>query len=643
MNQNQTKKMLDWPDIIGRLKEFALSEAAKDQIDNLEISTDYYLVIRRLEETSEARRIYDVSNSIPLHALTGIKNVIEKLGRSEILRPVDLTHMAGFIKDTQKMIRFMSDKEDVGPNLSSYALSMDPLEVELEEITRCIVHNAVADQASGKLYKLRRKMEQLENQIKLKLQSYLASANYSSMLSDLVVSQRDGRYVIPVKSEYKKSIDGMVLDRSRTGGTLFIEPAAVKKMHEELAQLRIDGDNEEYRILSELSDRLMHALRAITINYDTMVTYDFLFAKAKLSHAYRARAAKVTPEKHIKLIGAKHPLLGNEAVPLSMELDARQRNLVITGPNTGGKTVTMKTVGLFIMMTQAGLHVPCDNGTSLPILRQVLCDIGDGQSLQQNLSTFSSHITNINSILELADDQTLVILDEIGAGTDPSEGMGIGIAVLEYLNSKKGFILASTHFNEIKRFAEEHPDFINGSMAFDLGTLKPVYRLEVGKCGESNALLIALRIGMSESLIERAHEIAYNEKVDYKDKLLKETDEHDNHTVLHNSIVSKEDIVEPKSMFRPKPKPKFALGDAVYIHTMKRNGIVCETENSKGDIGVLVLNKKIKVNHKRLSLYLEAEELYPEDYDYDILFKSKEQRKQKKQIVKGKKDVIMME
>lgn len=631
MNQNQTKKMLDWPDIISRLKEFALSEAAKEQIENLDFVTDYYLVVRRIAETTEARNIYDVSSSIPLHALTGIRSVIEKLGRSEILRPVDLTHMAGFIKDSQKMIRFMGDKEGIGPNLSSYALSMDPLEVEMEEITRCIVHNSVADQASGKLYKLRRKMEQLENQIKIKLQSYLASSNYSSMLSDLIVSQRDGRYVIPVKSEYKKNIDGMVLDRSRTGGTLFIEPAAVKKLHEELDQLRIDADNEEYRILSDLSDRLMHALRAITVNYDTMVTYDFLFAKAKLSHAYRARAAKVTLEKRIKLVEAKHPLLGNEAVPLSMELDAKQRNLVITGPNTGGKTVSMKTVGLFILMTQAGLHVPCEEGTTLPILRQVLCDIGDGQSLQQNLSTFSSHITNINSILELADDQTLVILDEIGAGTDPGEGMGIGIAVLEHLNSKNGFILASTHFNEIKRFAEEHPDFVNGSMAFDLGTLKPIYRLEVGKSGESNALLIALRIGMPKILIERAHEIAYNEKVDYKENLIRGIDEH------------KIKVEEPKSMFKPKPKPKFALGDAVYIHTMKRNGIVCELENSKGDIGVLVLNKKIKVNHKRLSLYLEAEELYPEDYDYDILFKSKEQRKQKKQIIKGKKDVIMME
>ncbi len=224
--------------------------------------------------------------------------------------------------------------------------------------------------------------------------------------------------------------------------------------------------------------------------------------------------------------------------------------------------------------------------------------------------------------------------------------MGIGIAVLEALNSKKGFILASTHYNEIKRFAEEHPDFINGSMAFDLATLKPIYRLEVGKSGESNALLIALRIGMPEALIERAHQIAYNEKMDYKEKLIQGIDEHQKPTVHETQMAHDtpmNPIEEPKSMFKPKPKPKFALGDSVYIHTMKRNGIVCELENSKGDIGVLVMNKKIKVNHKRLSLYLEAEELYPDDYDYDILFKSKEQRKQKKQIIKGKKDVIKME
>lgn len=634
------KKMLDWQEIIDMLTSYAMSEEGKETLGSMNHMKDYYLIQKKLKETTEAKKMLNASKSIPLHALMGIKGIIEKLNRQEILSSSDLTHMSGFIRDCQKMIKHMQQYHEFAPQIAEYALSMSLLDYENDEIIRCITHGTVSDEASVKLSKIRKKIHQIEDQIKIKLQSYLTSTNYGAMLTDSIISQRDGRYVIPVKAEHKRDIDGAVLDRSRSGGTVFVEPAAVKKLHDTLSQLKIDEYNEVYRVLSELSNMLMNVNRELEINYDAMVSYDILFAKAKLSNSMSANAADINQSGVISIINGKHPLLGGDAVPLTLELNQMRRNLIITGPNTGGKTVSMKTVGLFVLMTQAGLHVPCSEGTTIHIFDQILCDIGDGQSLTQNLSTFSSHIKNINEILDKASGNTLVILDEIGAGTDPSEGMGIGIAVLEYLNARKSYTLASTHYNEIKSFAANHPDFINGSMAFDIKSLMPLYRLEIGKSGESNALLIALRIGMSKAIIERAHEIAYNSKIDVQEELEQQIEQQ---SIQVERIVPELKQEPAPSIFKPKSAPKFNIGDAVYIHTMKRTGIVCETENAKGEIGVQVMNKKIKVNHKRLSLYLEADELYPEDYDMSIVFKTKEQRKNIKKVSKGKKDIVVTE
>ena len=638
-------KMLDFDEIIMQLKGYAVSEIVKEKMEQLDIYTDYYLIKRHLDETSEARKIIDSANSVPLHSLVGIQNLLEKLPRHEILRPVELEQFSNFIKDTAKLKRFMLDRVSLAPKVSGYAMSIEPLEALHEELNRCIVSSRVDDNASVILTKIRRKIDLIEDKIKAKLQEYLMGNQYGGMLTDTIISQRDGRYVIPVKSEHKRSIDGMVLDRSRSGGTVFVEPAAVRKLSDELSQLKIDADNEIYRILSDLTNQVAMDYAALHLNYEVMITYDFLFAKAKLSRKFDARAAEVSLDNQLNIVDGRHPLLGVDAVPMSLSLSAQNRNLVITGPNTGGKTVTMKTVGLFCLMTQAGLHVPCETGTTLPIFEKVLCDIGDGQNVQQNLSTFSAHIGNIIRIIEAANAKSLIILDEIGAGTDPSEGTGIGIAVLETLNEKKAFILTSTHYNEIKVFAKEHPDFVNGSMAFDLRSLKPLYRLEIGKAGESNALHIALRIGMPQALISRAHEIAYKEK-----KAFEAFSEHYEQVLGETSSESENNKApeinkpfESPSIFTPKKVSEFKVGDNVYVSTMKRSGIVCESENGRGEVGVLVLGKKIMVNHKRLSPYIDSKDLYPEDYDFDIIFESKIDRKKDKLIVKGKGKGVIIE
>lgn len=654
---NQT---LEFDLIIEKLKDLAISEAAKTQIQGLSLMTDPVLIQRHLKETHEAHEILNISTSVPLNGLEGIKNALGKIKRQEVLRPKELEAVSAFLRDCQRMIRFMKDKDN---QIASYSSNLSELNDLTESISMAIINGQVDDNASSTLHKLRRKIGDVEDRVRQKLNQYLAGAEYQHLFTDAIISQRDGRYVVPIKSEHKRSFEGSVLDWSRSGGTLFIEPAAVQKLQSELTILRGEEEQEVYRILSTLSNQVAYELKPIELNYEIMTHYDFIFAKGKLSRSMHGVSAQLTGDNRLQIIEGRHPLLEGKAVPLNLVINAPKRHLVITGPNTGGKTVTMKTVGLFVLMTQSGLQIPCEPGTLLPIYDKVLCDIGDGQSIAQNLSTFSAHITNIIHIIEKATPRSLVILDEIGAGTDPTEGMGLGIAVLENLSHKAATILASTHFNEIKNFANEHPLFLNGSMAFNLMTLKPEYKLIIGKSGESNALLIALRLGMAQSLIERAHEVSYKTKHDYsiiKNELDQFKEKHNGETTEKISDANLEQARAQKSsealslseesinvlestQFVKRRTPKFKVGDSVYIHTMKRNGIVVNTEDQRGDITVQVMNKKFKVNHKRLSLHIKSDELYPEDYDMDIVTKSKEYRKKAKRVAKGKDDILVVE
>lgn len=639
----KTKKMLDWLFIEDQWTQYATSEEVKEKIKGLDMMVDPYLIQNAIEETQEARALLDMSSSVPLHGLEGIKGILDKLKREEVLRANDFWQLSGFIKDCEKMKQFMVDKAYAAPKITAYALSIHALDDAYQSIIHAVYHSEVLNSASSALARIRKQIDRTEADIKAKLQNYISGGQYANVLTNPLISQRNGRYVIPVKSEHKKTIGGQIHDRSRSGGTIFVEPESVRKLHDALSTLKIEEENEIYRLLAELTNDIAKDLSKLWLNYECMVTYDFLFSKGKLSKLYDGHSAEISPRGDIKIVSGRHPLLGKGAVPLTLELKRSRRNLVITGPNTGGKTVTMKTIGLFCMMMQHGLQLPCEDGTSLPLFENILCDIGDGQSVEQNLSTFSSHITNINDILEEAHSKSLVILDEIGSGTDPSEGMGIGIAVLEALNKKGTYILASTHYGEIKQFATTHPDFISGSMGFDIKTLSPLYRLTLNEVGESSALHIALRLGMDKALIERAHELAYHAKKTYENQSYQEIEEIDcSKANLISEPVSDDTmrLKESRSPFEPKKKSKFKVGDNVLVHTMKRTGIVAETENSKGEVTVLVMGRKIKVNYKRLSLHIEGSELYPEDYDMNIVLKSKEQRKVGTALRKGKKGVV---
>lgn len=649
MNLN-TINVLEYNKIIEILKGYALSDMAKEQIEKLEPYVDINEVERNMLETTEARKIADITTSIPLHGLTGLKAVFDKLNKNYNLLPEEFESICGFLRDGKKLKKFMKDKADCAPTISNFALSIYELDELIEEIERCIAQGRVIDKASPELARVRKKLVILDERIKSKIESVLKNPKYKNYLQDNLVSVRNGRYVLPVKSQYKNEIAGSVHDSSSSGSTVFIEPVEVKKAQDEINALKIEEENEVYRILSALTALVENYYREIHINMETMAYYDFLFAKAKYSKAIDAKAVSFNSSNQIIIKNGRHPLIGKNVVPLNFSIGEDYKALIITGPNTGGKTVALKTIGLLSMMAQAGLQVPVDEGSVFAIFADVLADIGDGQSIEQNLSTFSSHIKNIISIIECADPYTLVIIDEVGAGTDPGEGMGIAAAVLEKIYNKGATILATTHYSEIKEFAAKNDGFINGSMEFDINTLKPTYRLKIGVAGESNAFLIALKLGMDKKLIEKAHFYTYKEEKEYNilenltaDNLPEKKLVDMNYIEAHEENIEK--IKEQKRLNKlsekEKQEPRFKLGDCVYISFMNRTGIVCELENAKGEVGVMVMKKKFKINQKRLSLYIESDELYPEDYDFDIVFESKDNRKKKH--IMNKKHVEGME
>ncbi|WP_291560926.1 MULTISPECIES: endonuclease MutS2 [unclassified Clostridium] len=631
---NKAIELLEYNKIKEVLKGYALSDIAKKRIERLEPYVDINIIRKNMIETTEARAIVDINSSVPIHSLTGIKAVRDKIEKGMILSPEDLDMISELLKEVKRLKRFMLDKEQVAPTISLYALSTSELGGLREEIEKSIVRGRVDDRATSKLYKIRKRIIILEDKIKSKLDSVLRNERYKGYLQDSLVSQRNGRYVIPIKSEYKKDMDGSIHDRSQSGSTVFVEPAEVKKIQDELDFEKFEEEKEVYKILSNLTNFVCDNIKEIKVNIKVMSNYDYIFAKGKYSKAIEGRKVDFNNRNYINIKDAKHPLLGKDAVPLNFVVGEDYKGVIITGPNTGGKTVALKTVGLLTLMAQTGLHIPVAKGSEVGVFAEVLVDIGDGQSIEQNLSTFSSHIKNIISILNCADEYSLVILDEVGSGTDPSEGMGIAVAILEELYKKGAVICATTHYSEIKDFAQNHIGFINGSMEFDINTLKPLYKLNIGKAGESNAFLIALRLGMDKDIIERAHAVTYKEEkiyLEYKDqnenviKKEKELTIHQEKVEKLKSADKREKLNEIKDT-----KLSFNIGDCVYISFMNRTGIICEGENSKGEYGVMVMKKKIKINKKRLSIYIDKEELYPEEYDLDIVFKSKDYRKKDK-------------
>ncbi|WP_226674909.1 endonuclease MutS2 [Rossellomorea aquimaris] len=625
MNE-KTFQTLEFNSVKENLMGFALTEEGKKKLMNLRPSTNIRQVDMLLDEVTEAVHILEKSASVPIHALDGVENIMASLNKGVPLRPDQLTGLYYFLDACKKLKKYMDDKQWLAPRVSSYVYSIEDIPDLGEEIIRCIRNGRVDDYASKELLRIRKQLGIQEDRLKDKIQSIVKSAKYKSFLQESIVSQRNGRYVIPVKKEFRGKLKGTVLDSSASGSTLYIEPEELSTQQDQLLTIKFEEDREVENILWTLTGMVQTFEPQLKLAIETMVHYDVLFAKAKYSRSYDGVKAILNEDQRIHLINAVHPLLGKQAVPLSIKMGEGFHALVITGPNTGGKTVTIKTVGLLTLMTQCGLHIPAGEGSEISLYQQILLDIGDGQSLQQNLSTFSSHIKNVIGILTDTNDRSLVLLDELGSGTDPLEGMGLATAILNQLYEKGATILATTHYSEIKYFAEEHEGFMNGSMEFNIDTLQPTYKLIVGQGGESQAFSIALKLGMHPEIIEKAHEITYKESREYS---LNDVDFHLRKEMDKQVIVNKHST-------RVKTKKEnhgitlFSKGDNVKVSPDGEFGIVFEGPDDKGNYTVQVKGMKIIVNHKRLRLYVSAKELYPENYDFDIIFNSKENRKKDK-------------
>ncbi|WP_066054038.1 endonuclease MutS2 [Robertmurraya korlensis] len=628
---NHTFETLQFGMIKEEIAHYALTSQGKEKVLQLTPSFHVKQIQSWLDEVTEAVGIMKKSSSVPVHGLEGIDILLQSINKGVALRPDLLIKLYDFLDCCGKMRRFMKDKEYIAPRVTSYIYSIEELPGLAEEINRCIRNGVVDDYASKELLKIRKQMAIQEDRLKEKLQQFVRSSKLKTFLQESVVSQREGRYVVPVKREYRQKVKGVVLDTSSSGSTIFIEPEEIKAYQDQLDWLKMDEEAETQKILMYLTGLVEEKEQQIRLAVETMVHYDFLFAKAKFSRAIDGRSVAINESHDIKLIEARHPLLGKNVVPLHFTLGSPENALVITGPNTGGKTVVIKTVGLLTLMAQAGLHLPVAEGSSVSIFQNILVDIGDGQSILENLSTFSSRIVNIIEILKEANDRTLVLLDELGSGTDPAEGMGLATAILEQLYKKGTTLLATTHYSEIKEFADHQEGFVNGSMEFDLETLRPTYRLIIGKGGESQAFAIALKLGIHPRIIQRAHQITYKEDRVYSDSHLSLLENRElEKQIIINKHQSREKVVKVSN----PSVAKFNKGDNVIVSPENVFGIVYKGPDDKGNYIVQIKGEKGSYNHKRLTLHIEASELYPPDYDFDIIFETKGDRKLNKMLTK---------
>lgn len=503
---DKTIRVLEYGKIIDRLADRANSSLSKKMCSDLKPSDHLLEVKDRLNETREAFEIALKWGSLPLVGLKDISDALKKAKIGFALTPLELLNVCDILRCTRQLKAFMKDgvKNELYPIVAEIVESLVAIKKIEEAIENAIIsEEEISDKASAKLGALRRDIKIKNGRVREKLQSMLHT--YGKFLQDPIITLRGDRYVIPVKSECRGSVPGLVHDQSSSGSTLFIEPIAIVELNNEIRELQLSEKAEIERILQELTAMVAESGDFLEHDNQNLAYLDFLMAKAKLGLDMNATIPEMNDLGVIHLKGARHPLIDQKyVVPIDMRLGETFHALVITGPNTGGKTVTLKTAGLLTLMAMAGLGIPARDGSSLSVFKKVYADIGDEQSIEQSLSTFSSHMTNIVDIIKNVDDRTLVLVDELGAGTDPTEGAALAMAILEHYQDAGARVIGTTHYSELKVFTMEKPGFENGSVEFSVETLRPTYRLLIGIPGKSNAFEISRRLGLSDDIIESA-------------------------------------------------------------------------------------------------------------------------------------------
>ncbi|ARK31666.1 endonuclease MutS2 [Halalkalibacter krulwichiae] len=505
-------RVLEFEKMKKQLLEHVSSSLGRQKVEELQPSTQLEEVQKWQYETSEGAKILRLKGQAPLGGISDVKAHAKRAQIGGALASHELVEVASTIYGGRRLRKFiitMVEEEEIElPLLYEYANKLEPLTDVEREIKQCIDDNGhVMDSASPELRTIRSQVRSYESSVRSKLESITRSSSSQKMLSDAIVTIRNDRFVIPVKQEYRSSFGGIVHDQSASGATLFIEPQAIVQLNNQLREAKVKEKKEIERILAHLSTQVAEVAEELLSNLTILAVLDFIFAKARYAKLIKATEPKLNEKGFLYLKRARHPLLDqSEVVPIDVELGDSYRSLIITGPNTGGKTVTLKTVGLLTLMAQSGLHVPVEEESEVAVFKQVFADIGDEQSIEQSLSTFSSHMTNIVDILDKVDFQSLVLFDELGAGTDPTEGAALAISILDDVYNRGACVVATTHYSELKGYAYNREGAINASVEFNVETLRPTYRLLIGVPGRSNAFAISRRLGLDERIIEKAKE-----------------------------------------------------------------------------------------------------------------------------------------
>ncbi|WP_375346088.1 endonuclease MutS2 [Priestia megaterium] len=508
--QSRIFHVLEFNKVKEQLQKKVASSLGREKVANLIPSTQYEEVVKWQEATDEATTVLRLRGNVPLGGIFDVRPSVKRAEIGGTLSSNELLDVASTIYAARQVKQFIEqvvEDEDLQlPIITEHIEKLMPLPEVEQTIKMSIDENGtVLDGASDQLRGIRQKLRSTESRIREKLESLIRSSSAQKMLSDAIVTIRNERFVIPVKQEYRSAYGGIVHDQSSSGATLFIEPQAIVTLNNELQEAKVKEKQEIERILIALTVQVAEVANELRQNVYLLGELDFMFAKGRYSHELKASKPKMNDRGYIKLVKAKHPLIAQEDVVANdIELGDQYTSIVITGPNTGGKTVTLKTLGLFTLMAQAGLQIPALDGSEMAVFKHVFADIGDEQSIEQSLSTFSSHMVNIVDILQKVDHESLVLFDELGAGTDPQEGAALAISILDQVYERGARVVATTHYPELKAYGYNREGVVNASVEFDIETLSPTYKLLIGVPGRSNAFEISKRLGLSAEVIERA-------------------------------------------------------------------------------------------------------------------------------------------
>ncbi|QZO07712.1 endonuclease MutS2 [Enterococcus raffinosus] len=610
---NETFEKTQFNEIKAQLSSYAISSFGKKRIENTQPHSKLSVVEKRLTETTEAKKLLDSSLHVPFMGLQSIEHITNQLEKGFVLTPQELLEYADFLRSLRLIRQFFEKNQTVAPLLNRYGQGLNDFNEIEEEIYQVIRNGRIIDDASRELRRARRDIAETQDKIQELLKKFIRQNK--EKLQEAIITKRNDVFTVPIKSAYKKQVKGTIIELSSKGTTAYIEPSNVSRWNEQLVYHKMIEEAEVYQILATLTGLLAEALPLIQQNIEIIAEFEHIFARGKFSRELKGITPEINSDGYIHLVSATHPLINN-AVPLDLTIGEDYRGLTITGPNAGGKTVVLKTVALMSLMTMIGLQIPAKEGTEIAIFDQIFVDIGDAQSIENALSTFSGHMQNISEILRKTHKNSLILLDELGSGTEPNEGAALAIAIMEEFYQKGSILITTTHYGEIKRFAEQHPDFITAAMDFDAEHLTPKYRLLIGQTGESNALWIAKKMAISEQIITKAQNYFNDRSYDLEKKSFK---------------------TKTKKQPTAADEMSYYKGDKVFLLEQQKAALVYQEIPFTENVKVFLDNTFIEVPKRRMKLEFRASELYPADYELENLFEDFHTRKERRDIDRGSK------